>query len=256
MKNNIQLIGFLTMFRKEVNRVFRIWRQTLLPPVITMTLYFLIFGKFIGNRVGSMQGFSYIEFIVPGLIMMSIITNSFGNVVSAVFGSRFQKNIEEVLISPLRKSVLLLGFLSGGIVRGFLVGMLVVIVSMFFAPIKIYHWGIFLFTTILTTLLFGLGGFINSVFAKRFDDINLIPIFVLTPLTYLGGVFYSIKMLPEFWQNVSLLNPVLYLVNVYRYAFLGISDINVYVALGCVVFVVVLLWLAALKLLNRDLRLG
>ena len=197
-------VAFLTIVRKEYLRVIRIWVQTIVPPAITMTLYFLIFGTLIGSRIGTMDGYSYMQFIAPGLIMMSVITNSYGNVVSSFFGAKFQKHIEEMLVSPVPNSIIVLGHVAGGVVRGLMVGTLVACVALAFTQLKIEHPLIMLSMVILTSVVFSLAGFINAMFAKKFDDISIIPTFVLTPLTYLGGVFYSISLLPDFWQKVSM----------------------------------------------------
>lgn len=245
-------IAFTTLVRKEIRRFTRIWAQTLLPPAITMTLYFIIFGNLIGSRIGNMGGFNYMEFIVPGLIMMAVITNSYGNVASSFFSSKFQKNIEELLVSPIPHSLILAGYVAGGVARGLTVGVIVTLLSLFFTQLSIHHLGITLFTALLTAVLFSLGGFINAMFAQSFDDIAIVPTFILTPLTYLGGVFYSISLLPPFWQGVSQLNPVLYMVNSFRYGILGVSDINVGLALGMVSLFIVILFVVALRLLARG----
>ncbi|MFT6492365.1 MAG: ABC-2 type transport system permease protein, partial [Porticoccus sp.] len=208
-----QWVAFTTILVKEVRRFMRIWQQTLLPPAITIALYFVIFGKLIGPRIGEMSGFTYIEFVVPGLIMMSVITNAYGNVVSSFFGTKFQRSIEELLVSPVPNYIILLGYVIGGVVRGLAVGVIVTLLSLFFTDLQVSHLGVTVAIVFLTAVLFALAGFINAVFANSFDDISIIPTFVLTPLTYLGGVFYSISMLPPFWQAVSLANPVLYMVN-------------------------------------------
>ena len=235
------LVALQTIGRKELTRVLRIWLQTLLPPVITMTLYFVIFGNLIGSRIGTMGGHSYMDFIVPGVIMMSVITNSYANVVSSFFNARFQSHVEEILVSPTPNYILLLGYLSGGIARGLLVGLLVTLVAMFFTDLKIYNLWITASVVFLTAVLFSLGGFINAIFARKFDDISIVPTFVLTPLTYLGGVFYSIEMLPQSWQMVSQANPILYMVNAFRYGILGASDVNIEVA-----YLLILLFIALL----------
>lgn len=245
-----QWIALSTIVRKEIVRFTRIWGQTLLPPVITMALYFVIFGTLIGSRIGEMDGFSYMEFVVPGLIMMSIITNSYSNVVSSFFSVKFQRSIEEVLVSPTPNYIILLGYVSGGVARGLLVGIIVTLVSLFFTDLKIYSLVITTSIVILTAVVFALAGFLNALFARSFDDISIIPTFVLTPLTYLGGVFYSISLLSDFWQGVSKLNPILYMVNAFRFGILGISDINVAIAfIGVTVFILILasicLWLLA-----------
>ena len=250
-----QWIALSTIIRKEVVRFTRIWVQTLLPPVITMALYFVIFGTLIGSRIGQMDGFSYMEFVVPGLIMMSVITNSYSNVVSSFFGVKFQKSIEEVLVSPTPNYIILLGYVMGGVTRGLLVGLIVTVVSLFFTDLTIYNLPVTVSIVFLTSIVFALAGFFNAVFAKTFDDISIVPTFILTPLTYLGGVFYSISLLPEFWQGVSKLNPILYMVNAFRYGILGISDINVVSAfLGVMVFIVVLTFVC-LYLLSNGTRM-
>lgn len=233
VKLNQQLIGLKTLVFKEIFRILRIWKQTLLPPVITLSLYFLIFGSLIGSRIGDMGGVSYMAFIVPGLIMMSIITNSYSNVSSSFFGAKFQRSIEELLVSPMSTHFIILGYVIGSMFRALLVGLIVTLVSLFFYPnLEFYSLSIVILTVLLTSFVFSLAGLLNAIFAKRFDDVQLIPTFVLTPLTYLGGVFYSISLLSNFWQFVSLFNPILYMVNLFRFGFLGITDINIYIALG------------------------
>ena len=246
-------IGLKTLVRKEIVRVIRIWIQTIVPPAIMMTLYFIIFGNLIGPRIGSMDGFDYMQYIAPGLIMMSVITNSYGNVVSSFFGAKFARHIEEMLVSPMSNATVIIGHVAGGILRGLLVGILVTIVALFFTNLEIKHPLITLSMVFLSSTVFSLAGFINAVFAKKFDDISIVPTFVLTPLTYLGGVFYSISLLPEFWQKVSLANPIIYMVNAFRYGVLGISDINIAHAYLIVVFFVVVLFTISLILLNRGL---
>lgn len=245
-------VAFITIVRKEIRRFTRIWAQTLLPPAITMTLYFIIFGNLIGSRIGEMGGFNYMEFIVPGLIMMSVITNSYGNVVSSFFSTKFQRNIEELLVSPTPNWVILSGYVLGGVSRGLAVGFIVTLLSLFFTKLQIHSFAVTIATVMLTSVLFSLGGFINAVFANSFDDISIIPTFILTPLTYLGGVFYSIQLLPEFWQGVSQLNPILYMVNTFRYGILGTSDINVGFAFAVIILFNVVLFTVALKLLNMG----
>lgn len=246
------LIALRTIVFREINRFMRIWPQTLLPPAITMALYFIIFGKLIGSRIGDMGGFDYIQYIVPGLIMMSVITNSYSNVVSSFFGAKFHRSIEELLISPVSPHTILLGFITGGILRGLAVGFIVSILSLFFTKLDIHHIGITLLVVILTAAVFSLAGFINAVYARNFDDISIVPTFVLTPLTYLGGVFYSIDLLPKFWQDVSLINPILHMVNAFRYGILGVSDINIYIAISFLVAATILLYAASLYLLKTG----
>lgn len=219
-------VALKTIWRKEITRFMRIWIQTLIPPVITMSLYFIIFGNLIGNRIGEMGGVGYMQFIVPGLIMMSVITNSYANVSSSFFGAKFQKSIEELLVAPVPTHVIIAGFVGGGVARGVLVGILVTLVSLFFVPLQIHSWFMIIATLLMTSILFSLAGLLNALFAKSFDDISIIPTFVLTPLTYLGGVFYSLTLLPAFWQAVSKLNPIVYMISGFRYGFLGISDVS------------------------------
>ncbi len=244
--------AFSTIFIKEMKRFLRIWIQTLFPPVITTTLYFVIFGNLIGKAVGDMSGFKYSEFIAPGLIMMAVINNSYANVVSSFFGAKFHGNIQEMIISPLPSTVVLLGFVSGGVARGLLVGLLVTAVSLFFTHLHIYNLWIVIGVVFLTSLLLALAGFINAFYAKNFDGMNIVPIFILGPLTYLGGVFYSISMLPEFWQKVSQLNPILYMVNGFRYGFLGVADTPVSTTFGMLVIMNCVLFLFAVYLLKKG----
>lgn len=250
-----QWVAYRTIVRKEVRRFVRIWMQTLLPSAITMTLYFIIFGNLIGSRIGEMGGFSYMQFVVPGLIMMAVITNSYSNVVSSFFGAKFQRFVEEILVSPVSNHVLLLGFLTGGVVRGLMVGAIVTALSLLFTDLHVHHLGVTLAILVLTTLLFSLGGFINAVYANNFDDVSIVPTFVLTPLTYLGGVFYSIDLLSPFWQGVSKLNPMLYIVNAFRYGVLGVSDVPVAGAFVMVGGFTVAAYLYAMYLLRSGKRL-
>lgn len=255
MELNQQWIAFCTILRKEIKRFTRIWVQTLLPPAITMALYFVIFGKLIGSRIGEMDGFSYIQFVAPGLIMMSVLTNSYSNVVSSFFSAKFQRSIEEILVSPTPNYIILLGYCMGGVARGMAVGVLVTLLSLAFTDLHIHNWPITIAIVLLTSMLFSLAGFINAVYANSFDDISIIPTFVLTPLTYLGGVFYSIHLLPEFWQGVSQLNPILYMVNAFRYGMLGISDINVGAAFIGLLVCLFILFGVGLHLLRVGKRL-
>ncbi|MFU8894830.1 MAG: ABC transporter permease [Gammaproteobacteria bacterium] len=242
-----------TLVIKEYNRIVRIWIQTILPPAITMTLYFIVFGSLIGSRIGPMDGYGYIQFIAPGLIMLSVITNSYGNVVSSFFGAKFGRHIEEMLVSPMPNYLILIGHVAGGVIRGLMVGGVVTIVALFFTRLEMQHPLIVLSTVILTAIVFSLGGFINAVFAKKFDDISIVPTFILTPLTYLGGVFYSISLLPEFWQQVSRANPILYMVNAFRYGVLGTSDIPIGTAYGIIFVAIALLYGFSLYLLNKGI---
>lgn len=250
---NVQImVAFLTIVRREIRRFMRIWPQTLLPPAITMTLYFAIFGNLIGSRIGEMGGFSYMQYIVPGLIMMSIITNSYANVSASFYSAKFQHNVQELLVSPTPNWIILMGYVVGGVTRGLLVGLMVTLLSLFFTNMNLENVFITIIVVFLTAVLFSLGGFVNAVYAKSFDDISIVPTFVLVPLTYLGGVFYSIDLLPPFWQNMTLLNPVLYMVNAFRFGVLGVSDINVAYALVIIVAFIVVLFTYALRLLNRG----
>ncbi|MFT5574664.1 MAG: ABC-2 type transport system permease protein [Bermanella sp.] len=255
MTLNEQWIAFMTIVRKEVRRFLRIWMQTLLPPAITMTLYFVIFGTLIGSRIGEMGGFTYIQFVVPGLIMMAVVTNAYSNVVSSFFGAKFQRFIEEILVSPMSNSIILWGYVIGGVTRGLLVGLIVTLLSLFFTELHIHNIWITIAIVTLTSVFFSLAGFVNAVFANNFDDVSIVPVFVLTPLTYLGGVFYSIDMLPEFWANVSHLNPMLYIVNAFRYGILGVSDVNVAWAFAMVLCFTVAAYAYCMHLLANSKRL-
>lgn len=250
-----QYIALMTLLRKEIRRFLRIWPQTLLPSAITMSLYFVIFGSLIGSRIGEMGGFDYMEFVVPGLIMMAIVTNSYSNVVSSFFGSKFNHSIEELLVSPTPNYIILLGFILGGITRGLLVAFIVTCVSFFFTRLPIYNVGIVIGVVIFTSTLFALAGFINGVFANNFDDISIVPTFVLTPLTYLGGVFYSLDLLSDFWAGVSQLNPLVYVVNAFRYGVLGVSDVSVSFAFMMIGGFTVVAFIFSLHLLNSGRRL-
>lgn len=252
MDNKRIIIAFLTISRREINRILRIWMQTILPPAVSMTLYFIIFGSLIGPRIGVMGGFSYMEFIAPGIIMMSIINNAYANVVSSFFGSKFQKHIEEMLVAPIPNIIILLGFVIGGVARGLMVGAIVTVVALFFTDLSIHNVWIVIAVVLLTSILFSLGGLINAIFANKFDDISIIPTFVLTPLIYLGGVFYSISLLPEFWQKVSSLNPILYMVNAFRYGMLGVSDIDINRAFVIIILFILALGTFSMILLNRG----
>jgi len=252
MKPRAKLIAFQTILTKEVLRFARIWIQTVLPPVITTALYFIIFGNLIGPRIGPMEGFDYMEFIIPGLIMMAVITNAYANVVSSFYGSKFQRHIEEMLISPVPNYIILIGFVGGGVARGLTVGVAVTIVSLVFHPLNIHSLWVMFSMILLTAILFSLAGLINGVYARSFDDISIVPTFVLTPLTYLGGIFYSINLLPEFWQKASLINPILYMVNAFRFGFLGVSDINLALSYTISIGFIVVLYVFSLYLLRKG----
>lgn len=246
------VIALQTLFIKEMARFMRIWTQTLLPPAITMCLYFIIFGKFIGSQIRNIEGYNYIQYIMPGLVMMSIMTNAYANTASSFFLTKFNKSIEEMLVSPMSNLIILLGFTLAGICRGLFVGILVIMVSLFFTHVPVHHWEIVISMALLSAMVFSLGGFINAVYAKRFDDISFIPTFVLTPLTYLGGVFYSIKQLPGFWHSVSLFNPVLAMVDTFRYGLLGVSDLSILWGFALVSFLLIFLFFWAWILLNKG----
>lgn len=248
----LNLVAVRTIVRKEMGRVLRIWVQTIVPPAITMTLYFIIFGNLIGRRIGSMDGFDYMQYIAPGLIMMSVITSSYGNVVSSFFGAKFGRHVEEMLVSPMSNATIIIGHVAGGVLRGMLIGILVTIIALFFTRLDVAHPFIMISVVLLSSIVFSLAGFINAVFAKKFDDISIVPTFVLTPLTYLGGVFYSISMLPEFWQNVSKANPILYMVNAFRYGILGTSDIDIGYAYTILLLFVTVLFSACVLLMRKG----
>ncbi|MDX1380005.1 MAG: ABC transporter permease [Xanthomonadales bacterium] len=255
MNASLWWTGYSTIVIKEVTRILRIWGQTIVPPAITMSLYFIIFGELIGRRIGDMGGYDYMQFIVPGLVMMSVITNSYGNIVSSFFGAKFGKHIEELLISPLPNFVILAGYVTGALARGLMVGAVVIGVSLFFTELKVEHPFVMVSVLLLTAIVFALAGLVNAIFAEKFDDIAIIPTFVLTPLTYLGGVFYSIDLLPEFWRNLSYFNPILYMVNGFRYGILGTSDVGLGTTYAIIGVFLVLLTAFCLWLLHRGIGL-
>ncbi|MBA6412390.1 ABC transporter permease [Parahaliea sp. F7430] len=250
-----QYVAFITILRKEVKRYTRIWPQTLLPSAITMSLYFVIFGSLIGSRIGEMGGFTYMEFVVPGLIMMAIVTNSYSNVVSSFFGSKFSHSVEELLVSPTPSYVILMGYVLGGVSRGLLVAIIVTLVSLFFTRLHIHSYAIVIVVVLMTSMLFALAGFINAVYANSFDDISIVPTFVLTPLIYLGGVFYSMDLLPDFWAGVSKLNPLVYVVNAFRYGVLGVSDVSLTFAFSMIGGFTLVAFFYSLHLLRSGKRL-
>ena len=252
MRTRENLVGLATIVRKEYNRIVRIWIQTLVPPAITATLYFIIFGTLIGGRIGRMGGFDYMQFIAPGLVMMTVISNAYGNVVSSFFGAKFGKHVEEMLVSPLPNSFIILGHVFGGVIRGLLVGLLVLIIALFFTDLTVQHVAITISVVVLAALVFSLAGFINAIYARDFEGISVIPTFVLTPLTYLGGVFYSIDLLGEPWHTMSQVNPILYMVNAFRYGVLGVSDVDIVTAFAVMLAFVVGLTVIALVLLRRG----
>lgn len=250
--SNPNWVAFLTIARREVMRILRIWGQTLMPPAITMTLYFLIFGGLIGSRVGTMDGIRYMDFIVPGLVMMSIIQNSYGNISSSFFGAKFGRHIEELLVSPMPNWVMLAGYVAGAVLRGLMVGAIVLVIAMFFTHVRVPHPLVTIASVLLGATIFSLAGFINAVYAKKFDDVAIVPTFILTPLTYLGGVFYSVKLLPGWAQTMTHLNPIFYMVNAFRYGLLGQSDVAMGAAFGLMLLFVVGLTALALWLLKRG----
>jgi ABC-2 type transport system permease protein len=249
----VRYIGFQTMLIREFGRIIRIWGQTVLPPAVTATLYFLIFGSLIGRRIGLMDGIDYMQYIAPGLIMMAVISNSYGNVVSSFFGAKFGKHIEELLVSPLPNWLILLGYVAGGVLRGAIVGVVVTVVALFFTHLTVHHALIIVSAVLLTSIVFSLGGFINAIYAKNFDQISWFPTFVLTPLIYLGGVFYSIDLLPGWAEKLSHINPILYMINGFRYGFLGVSDVPVGLAFIIMIGFAIALFTLALTLLNRGI---
>jgi ABC-2 type transport system permease protein len=249
---NGNMISLISIARKEMVRIFRIWVQTLVPPVITASLYFIIFGKFIGSQIGNVGDYSYMAFIAPGLIMMSIITHSYSNTVSSFFSAKFQRNVEELLVSPTPNWVIVLGYVSGGMTRGISVGILVSAVSLFFVRMPYFSFFYIAVFGILTSFVFSLAGMINGIFAQKFDDISVVPTFVITPLTYLGGIFYSISLLPGYWQTISKANPIVYMINGFRYGFLGVSDINVATGVGMLVLFALILFGVNLALLVKG----
>jgi ABC-2 type transport system permease protein len=261
MNGEATLVALGTVVRREVTRILRIWTQTLLPPAITMTLYFVIFGQLIGSRIGAIAKgpdgapISYIEYIAPGLVMMAVIQNAYGNITSSFFGAKFQRFVEEMLVSPMPSWSILTGYISGAVLRGFMVGAIVLGISLFFTRIHLYHPLVTLSTFVLAATIFGLLGFVNAIFARKFDDIAIIPTFILTPLTYLGGVFYNVAQLPSPWKEISHLNPILYMVSAFRYGLLGVSDIDLAWAYAVMLLFVVVLGAFCLTLMNRGVGL-
>ena len=252
-KNKEILNSIITLSIKEIRRYMRIWIQTLVPPAVTMTLYFVIFGSLIGPRIGSMDGLDYIQFMIPGLIMLSVITNSYSNVTSSFYSVKFQRSIEELLVSPMPNWAILLGFIIGGVSRGIIIGIIVYFVSLFFYPsFEVVNPALTILVLLLTTILFSLMGFVNAIFADSFDDISIVPTFILTPLIYLGGVFYSINILPDFWRNISMANPMLYVVSTFREGMLGVSDVSIPFALGMIFSFIGVLTGLCLYLLNKG----
>lgn len=248
----IRWIGFKTIVIREYGRIIRIWGQTIVPSAVTAMLYFVIFGSLIGRRVGPMGGFDYMQYIAPGLIMMAVITNSYANVVSSFFGAKFGKHLEEMLVSPLPSWVIVSGYVAGGVVRGLLVGSGVTIVSLLFTHLHVQHAFVIVAAVLLTSITFSLGGFLNALYAKNFDQVNWIPTFILTPLTYFGGVFYSVTLLPQWAQKLSYVNPILHMVNAFRFGFLGSSDVDIWVAFSLMIAAALALFVTAVVLMNRG----
>ncbi|HNV84485.1 MAG TPA: ABC transporter permease [Arenimonas sp.] len=255
--SNPNIVALKTIARREVMRILRIWGQTLVPPAITMTLYFLIFGKLIGSRIGNMGGIDYMDFIVPGLVMMAVIQNAYGNISSSFFGAKFGRHVEELLVSPMPNWVILLGYVAGGVLRGLMVGIIVLAIAMCFTHVRVPHPFVMISTVLLGATIFSLAGFVNAVYAKKFDDIAIIPTFILTPLTYLGGVFYSVRVLPEWAQNATHANPIFYMVNAFRYGLLGdqASDLPLWTSFGVMLFFVLALGWLGLRLLTKGVGL-
>ena len=245
-------IAYQTIVIKEVLRFMRIWIQTVLPPAITTALYFVIFGTLMGEQIGEMDGYRYVDFIVPGLILLAVTNNAYANVVSSFYSTKFHRHIEELLISPTPNWVILAGFVTGGVARGTVVGVVVTLVAMCFTDLSVHSYGVTAAVFLLTSIVFALGGLINAVFARNFDDISIVPTFILTPLTYLGGVFYSIDLLPDFWRLVSHVNPILYMVSAFRYGLLGVSDINLGTAFAVILAFVFGLTAVGLQLLKKG----
>jgi len=255
MKTRVNWVGYKTIVRKEIMRIVRIWGQTIVPPAMTMALYFIIFGELIGRRIGTMGGFTYMEYIVPGLVIMSVITNAYGNMVSSFFGAKFGRHIEELLISPLPNWVILAGYVTGSLVRGLIVGVVVLLISLFFTHLQVANFLVTISVLVLTAIVFSLAGMVNAIFARKFDDVTIIPTFVLTPLTYLGGVFYTIALLPEFWQRVSVFNPILYMVNGFRFGILGVSDVSLTQTYSVIIIAGVALFTWCMWLLKHGVGL-
>lgn len=249
----IQLIGIQTLMRKEMTRVLRIWPQSLLPSAVTSTLYFMIFGTIVGNSIDTGNAYSFMEFIAPGLIIMAIINNAYANTSSMVFGLKFARAIEEELVAPLSPVSILIGHVMGGLLRGLLVGAIVITISLFFTPLNIHSPFILFSTAALSSWVFSTAGFFNALFAKKFDDVALIPNFVLTPLTYLGGIFYSVQELASPWRELAHFNPILYIVNTFRYCMLGVTDVNPFITLFLLIILAITLSIICIRMI-RDGR--
>ena len=252
-----QLNALLTIIRKEVRRFTRIWMQTLISPAIMIILYFVTIGVIIGSRIGEIGGYQFLKWMVPGMIMMSVINNTYSNVLSSFFSVKFQRSIEELLVTPIPHYIILLGWIFGGVARGIMVAILVALVSLPFVELEVQNWPLTLVVLFLTSILFSIAGFLNALFAESFDDVSIVPTFILTPLSYLGGIFYSVDMLPEFWRTVSLANPILYMVNALREGLLGSSDLasmnmSVGFSLLMIISFIIILFLVSLLLLQKG----
>jgi ABC-2 type transport system permease protein len=252
MSGSESLIALYTLVRKQLLRFLRSWRQTLLPAAVTMVLFLLIFGELVGRHVGSLNGVAYIQYITPGLILMSVITNAYSNVALAFFGAKLQRNIEELLVSPMPNALIAAGFIAGGVLRGLLVGILVTAIAAVFAGFRVHDPWVMLAVLTLTATLFSCAGLINGIFAKSFDDTSVISTFVLTPLVYLGGVFYSVQLLPELWQRLSLANPVLYMVGGFRYGLIGVREVDLTAVFALLLGLIAATLAIALYLLDRG----
>ena len=248
-------IVLYTLLRREILRFMRIWIQTLLPPAVTTMLYCVIFGELVGRQLMGVGSYSYMEYIIPGLILMTVITNSYSNVVTSFYSTRFHKNIEEMLISPMPAYVLMIGFVAGGMARGLVVGLVVWVVSLTFATLPFPNLGLTFVVLLLTSAVFSVAGLINGIYARSFDGISIIPTFILMPLTYLGGVFYSVEILPEFWRNITLFNPIFYMIDVFRHGSMGFSDVDVLQSLIILTACLIVLATACLQLLVRGVRI-
>lgn len=249
------LIAYQTIVIKELVRCFRIWPQTMIPPVITTVLYFLIFGKLVGSQISAVQGFTYMQYIAPGLIMMQVIMNSYVNSSSSFFSMKFHRSIEEILISPTPNVIILLGFITGAVARGCIIGIIVMCIALFFTHLSLHHLALMFFTVLMTAIFFATLGVINGIYARNFDDVSWVPSFVLTPLTYLGGVFFSVTMLSDVWQKVAMLNPILYIIDLFRYSVLGVIDTNISIALMMLMLGSLGVFLFALRLIRQSPRL-
>ncbi|CAB5497027.1 Uncharacterized ABC transporter inner membrane permease YadH [uncultured Gammaproteobacteria bacterium] len=248
-------IAYKTIVIKEILRFSRIWVQTIFPPIITTLLYLLIFGGLMGQRIGLMQGVDYLHFIIPGVILMTVIQNSYANTVASFFLAKFNRSIEEILVSPVPYWVILLGYVSGGVARGSVVGMGVFFTVLLFVDFEIYSISITLMIFLLTAILFSLAGFINAVFAQSFDDISIVPTFILMPMIYLGGMFYSVEILPESWQIVSQFNPIYYMVDSFRLGLLGVSTVDFTISLSMLLAMIVILVTMSLYLLKKGVNI-